>query len=278
MFRFDCQFLMATFVNVYIHSFINTATPGKVGYMFSSKFRGTHVFLKKTIFFEKIYLLFYKYKIQLGSQEIMKIAIFFIDVTSSYVVCTQTQSPPIYFSTVNYLLCASRCEFSRQIFIKVNSRRIWSKAVRILVLAVASCPNWILMSAVASCFDAEARRAAGAVPPPGGFAICARHSRPACLKTTWRAEDPETYLKTYKLVVPLRTKFFWFFIFTTHKDTGRQARIINKVPLNLFITFVFYYHCFLKILKANLNFFFLLWQHSVLKKLFISCLTIIKRC
>lgn len=28
--RFDCQFLMATFVNVYIHSFINTATPGKL--------------------------------------------------------------------------------------------------------------------------------------------------------------------------------------------------------------------------------------------------------
>ena len=29
--RFDCQFLMATFVNVYIHSFINIPTPGKVG-------------------------------------------------------------------------------------------------------------------------------------------------------------------------------------------------------------------------------------------------------
>ena len=28
--RFDCQFLMATFVNVYIHSFINIVTPGKV--------------------------------------------------------------------------------------------------------------------------------------------------------------------------------------------------------------------------------------------------------
>eukprot|EP00088_Acartia_fossae_P010156 TRINITY_DN15022_c0_g1_i1.p1 TRINITY_DN15022_c0_g1~~TRINITY_DN15022_c0_g1_i1.p1 ORF type:complete len:454 (-),score=116.52 TRINITY_DN15022_c0_g1_i1:380-1741(-) len=28
--RFDCQFLMATFVNVYIHSFINVATPGKM--------------------------------------------------------------------------------------------------------------------------------------------------------------------------------------------------------------------------------------------------------
>jgi phosphatidate cytidylyltransferase len=28
--RFDCQFLMATFVNVYIHSFINVATPGKL--------------------------------------------------------------------------------------------------------------------------------------------------------------------------------------------------------------------------------------------------------
>ena len=28
--RFDCQFLMATFVNVYIHSFINIPTPGKV--------------------------------------------------------------------------------------------------------------------------------------------------------------------------------------------------------------------------------------------------------
>ena len=28
--RFDCQFLMATFVNVYIHSFIRTATPQKL--------------------------------------------------------------------------------------------------------------------------------------------------------------------------------------------------------------------------------------------------------
>jgi len=28
--RFDCQFLMATFVNVYIHSFINVVTPGKL--------------------------------------------------------------------------------------------------------------------------------------------------------------------------------------------------------------------------------------------------------
>jgi len=28
--RFDCQFLMATFVNVYIHSFINLPTPGKI--------------------------------------------------------------------------------------------------------------------------------------------------------------------------------------------------------------------------------------------------------
>ena len=28
--RFDCQFLMATFVNVYIHSFINIQTPSKV--------------------------------------------------------------------------------------------------------------------------------------------------------------------------------------------------------------------------------------------------------
>jgi phosphatidate cytidylyltransferase len=28
--RFDCQFLMATFVNVYIHSFINFPTPGKM--------------------------------------------------------------------------------------------------------------------------------------------------------------------------------------------------------------------------------------------------------
>ena len=33
--RFDCQFLMATFVNVYIHSFINIPTPGKVS-IFSS--------------------------------------------------------------------------------------------------------------------------------------------------------------------------------------------------------------------------------------------------
>ena len=30
IFRFDCQFLMATFVNVYIHSFINLPTPGKI--------------------------------------------------------------------------------------------------------------------------------------------------------------------------------------------------------------------------------------------------------
>ena len=28
--RFDCQFLMATFTNVYIHTFINIPTPGKV--------------------------------------------------------------------------------------------------------------------------------------------------------------------------------------------------------------------------------------------------------
>ncbi len=28
--RFDCQFLMATFVNVYIHSFIRTASPQKL--------------------------------------------------------------------------------------------------------------------------------------------------------------------------------------------------------------------------------------------------------
>ncbi len=28
--RFDCQFLMATFVNVYIHSFIRTASPQKI--------------------------------------------------------------------------------------------------------------------------------------------------------------------------------------------------------------------------------------------------------
>merc|ERR1719334_1583513 len=28
--RFDCQFLMATFVNVYIHSFINIPTPSKL--------------------------------------------------------------------------------------------------------------------------------------------------------------------------------------------------------------------------------------------------------
>jgi len=28
--RFDCQFLMATFVNVYIHTFINLPTPGKI--------------------------------------------------------------------------------------------------------------------------------------------------------------------------------------------------------------------------------------------------------
>jgi phosphatidate cytidylyltransferase len=28
--RFDCQFLMATFVNVYIHSFIKTASPQKI--------------------------------------------------------------------------------------------------------------------------------------------------------------------------------------------------------------------------------------------------------
>ena len=32
--RFDCQFLMATFVNVYIHSFINIPTPGKVSEQF----------------------------------------------------------------------------------------------------------------------------------------------------------------------------------------------------------------------------------------------------
>ena len=30
VYRFDCQFLMATFVNVYIHSFINLPTPGKI--------------------------------------------------------------------------------------------------------------------------------------------------------------------------------------------------------------------------------------------------------
>merc|ERR1719392_164705 len=28
--RFDCQFLMATFTNVYIHTFINIPTPGKL--------------------------------------------------------------------------------------------------------------------------------------------------------------------------------------------------------------------------------------------------------
>lgn len=28
--RFDCQFLMATFVNVYISSFIRTASPAKL--------------------------------------------------------------------------------------------------------------------------------------------------------------------------------------------------------------------------------------------------------
>ena len=33
--RFDCQFLMATFVNVYIHSFINIPTPGKVSILSS---------------------------------------------------------------------------------------------------------------------------------------------------------------------------------------------------------------------------------------------------
>ena len=32
--RFDCQFLMATFVNVYIHSFINIPTPGKVSILY----------------------------------------------------------------------------------------------------------------------------------------------------------------------------------------------------------------------------------------------------
>ena len=42
--RFDCQFLMATFVNVYIHSFINIPTPGKV--------RGPHLSVTEmTIFF-----------------------------------------------------------------------------------------------------------------------------------------------------------------------------------------------------------------------------------
>jgi len=28
--RFDCQFLMATFVNVYIHSFIKTTSPQRI--------------------------------------------------------------------------------------------------------------------------------------------------------------------------------------------------------------------------------------------------------
>ena len=36
--RFDCQFLMATFVNVYIHSFIRTASPQKLMQQVSDNF------------------------------------------------------------------------------------------------------------------------------------------------------------------------------------------------------------------------------------------------
>lgn len=37
--RFDCQFLMATFVNVYISSFIRTASPQKLLALVSLKLR-----------------------------------------------------------------------------------------------------------------------------------------------------------------------------------------------------------------------------------------------
>lgn len=36
--RFDCQYLMATFVNVYISSFIQTASPQKLLQQVNNKF------------------------------------------------------------------------------------------------------------------------------------------------------------------------------------------------------------------------------------------------
>ena len=47
--RFDCQFLMATFVNVYIHSFIRMASPQKL--LQQVKF----VYSEKATKFEKIF-------------------------------------------------------------------------------------------------------------------------------------------------------------------------------------------------------------------------------
>ena len=43
--RFDCQFLMATFVNVYIHSFIRTASPQKLLQHVSRFFMDSKTFL-----------------------------------------------------------------------------------------------------------------------------------------------------------------------------------------------------------------------------------------
>jgi phosphatidate cytidylyltransferase len=40
--RFDCQFLMATFVNVYITSFILTATPQKLLQQVMETKQGVH--------------------------------------------------------------------------------------------------------------------------------------------------------------------------------------------------------------------------------------------
>ncbi len=159
------------------------------------------------------------------AKQLWSLQFLFIDVASSSVVCTRTVATDIFFHALLIPCCGLRLTsvayLQGKFLLHVNSPRIWSKAVRILVVAVASCPHWILVSAVASCFDAEAWRAAGAVPPPGGFAICTRHSRPACLKTTLRAEEPKTSLETYKLVVPLNAEFFFWFLYLWYSPSTR---------------------------------------------------------
>lgn len=49
--RFDCQFLMATFVNVYISSFIRTASPQKL-LVLVSNLALKHIFEKRFYEFE----------------------------------------------------------------------------------------------------------------------------------------------------------------------------------------------------------------------------------
>lgn len=74
--RFDCQFLMATFVNVYISSFIRTASPAKLlqqvkifnqNYLCSgrTKYSHTHKKNENVFYFSQVYNLKPEQQLQL---------------------------------------------------------------------------------------------------------------------------------------------------------------------------------------------------------------------